>query len=523
MTPAPPAPARSEESASAEPDPAESGPAKSGPVEPAIEPDTDLEELDPEAAQAKAEAEAKAAAEKQRICALLQADQRYQAGDLAAAEQLYRAAKAPFARSLGAGELSPAKAAIADPEALSPGGRVFLREAAAGQAQNLETRTLVPLELLVQQHPEFIPGHIQFSEALVAAGRSEEGLAVLAAATRDYPNQPDLLRAQIALAAEQKQWMDAAMVARRFAQLNPDHPEAAAFVALAEENMALYQRDLRDRLRTNTLANVLTGAISVALTGNIWNSLPAVQTTAMMLRGEAGVGQGLSKSIQRQIEMVEDEEIVTYINELGQRLAQVAGRDEFEYEFHVVMDDTLNAFALPGGKVFVNAGAIAKTQSEAELAGLLSHELAHAVLSHGFRLVSDGSLLSDLSRFIPYGGYASNLVVLNYSRTMEREADELGARILASAGYAADGLHGLMQTLGEGNSRRPLFAWMSTHPETDERIGNLEAQISREGLNRYQFEGVERHHRMRVKTQRLINDWKERQAKEKAERPWWRR
>jgi beta-barrel assembly-enhancing protease len=241
-----------------------------------------------------------------------------------------------------------------------------------------------------------------------------------------------------------------------------------------------------------------------------------------MLRGEEGVGNGISKSIKNQAELVEDEEILNYVRTLGQELVAVAGRDEFDYEFNVLMDPNLNAFALPGGKVFVNAGAIAKTTTKAELAGLLSHELAHAVLSHGFRLVSDGSLLSDLSRFIPYGGYASNLVVLNYSRGMEREADELGARILAASGYAADGLHSLMKTLGEQDTRKPLFAWMSTHPETDERVGNLEVQIEREGLDRYQFEGVEEHFRMRVKVQRLIEEWEERKAKEEAERPWWR-
>jgi len=72
------------------------------------------------------------------------------------------------------------------------------------------------------------------------------------------------------------------------------------------------------------------------------------------------------------------------MNDLGQKTAHATGRNDFEYEFYVVLDDDLNAFALPGGKVFVNAGAITHTKSEAELAGLLAHELSHAVLSHGF-------------------------------------------------------------------------------------------------------------------------------------------
>ncbi len=483
-----------------------------------VEPDTDVEDLDQEA---KAEAAAKAAQEKEIVCALYKADQQYQAGELAEAKATYQLAKDPFAaeaKTLGIEQ----KPAITDPEALSAGGRVYLREAAAGREQNLETRVLVPLDLLVKQHPEFIPGQVQLSEALVEAGRSEDALALLEDASGRYPNEPELIKAHIALASKEGEWMDAVMLARRFAQLNPEHPQAEEFVALAEENMTLFQGDVRDRLRANTIANVLTGAVSVALTGSIWNSLSSIQTTALMLRGEEGVGNGISKSIKRQVELVEDEEIVDYIQAMGEELVAVSGREEFNYEFNILMDPNLNAFALPGGKIFVNAGAIAKTRSKAELAGLLSHELAHAVLSHGFRLVSDGSLLSDLSRFVPYGGYASNLVVLNYSRDMEREADELGARILTSAGYAADGLHGLMKTLGEQNTRKPLFAWMSTHPETDERVENLEEQISQEGLDRYQFEGVEEHFRMRVKVMRLIEEWKERKAKEEEERPWWR-
>lgn len=496
-------------------------PEKAAPDEVAIvEPDTALEELDREA---EAEAAAKAAAEKQRVCQLFSADQQYRAGDLEGARRQYQTAKPDFDRALKDLALPQRPAALTDPEQLSPAGQVFLREAAAGQAKNLATGILIPLELLVQRHPEYIPGQVQLSQALVATGRAEEGLAVLAAATRDYPQEPALVKAHIALAAQQKQWMDAAMLARQFAQLNPDHPEAAEFALLAEENMARFQSDVRDRLRANTIANVFTGAISVALTGSIWNSLSAIQTTATMLRGEEGVGSGISKSIKRQVELVEDEEVVAYINDMGQKLAAVAGRDEFDYEFNVLMDPNINAFALPGGKIFVNAGAIAKTQSEAELAGLLSHELAHAVLSHGFQLVSDGSLLSDVSRFIPYGGFASNLIVLNYSRDMERQADELGTRILAASGYAADGLHGLMKTLGEETvGRQPLFAWLSTHPETDERVKNIETQIAQEGLDPYRFEGVEQHFRMRVKVKRLIEEWQERKAKEAEERPWWR-
>ena len=133
------------------------------------------------------------------------------------------------------------------------------------------------------------------------------------------------------------------------------------------------------------------------------------------------------------------------------------------------MDDSLNAFALPGGKVFVNAGAIMKTDSEAELAGLLAHEVSHAALSHGFQLVTQGNLTANVVRYIPYvGNAATSLIVMNYSRDMERQADLFGTRVLVNSGYAADGVRNLMEKLHEShqkdekNSQPP--EWLSTQP-----------------------------------------------------------
>ncbi|NEO51359.1 MAG: M48 family metalloprotease, partial [Moorea sp. SIO4A3] len=195
-------------------------------------------------------------------------------------------------------------------------------------------------------------------------------------------------------------------------------------------------------------------------------------------------------------------------------LTKVTGRDEFNYEFYVVMDDQLNAFALPGGKIFINAGAILKTKSEAELAGLLAHELSHAVLSHGFQLVTQGNLTANIAQFIPYGGTAANLIVLNYSRNMERQADDLGTKILAASGYAADGLRNLMITLHDQGGPKPLFPWLSTHPETKERINNLEATIDNNGYNRYTYEGVEKHLEIQKRVAQLLKEYEEKQKEE---------
>ena len=433
---------------------------------------------------------------------LIEADQLYVAGDRAAAEQLYRQAKDPLWEEPNAALVQPEP--ITDTANLAPAGQVYWREALAGQELNLETRVLVPLELLVEQYPEFIPGHIQFAEALQQYDQAEKALAVLEQATLLYPNQPDLLQARVQTLADQEEWMQASIVARQFALLNPEHPAAEEFQLLSEQYQSRFRSRMRERLVGNTIANVVTGAVGFALTGSLFGPFSGLDSAITLLQGEESIGGRIANRAQEQLPMVEDEEVIAYVNEVGQRLAQFTGRDEFEYEFFVVLDDSLNAFALPGGKLFVNAGAIAHTQSEAELAGLLAHELAHTVLSHGFQMVTGGNLTANLVQYLPLGNTIANLLVLSYSRDMERQADEMGTQLLTHAGYAADGLHNLMVTLDAQEENRPVFRWLSSHPDSRDRIAYLATMIERSGYNRYAYEGVERHLAVRERVQNLL-------------------
>lgn len=431
---------------------------------------------------------------------LIEADRLYRQGQYEQAEFLYRKAKEPFV----AEAVRDRPAAISDPTQLSPAGQVYWREANAGREAELHTRLMVPLELLVEEYPEFTPGHLLYAEVLAEQDNPEDSLAVLERATTLYPDEPELIRARVAALAENERWLEASIAARQFALLNPDRPDVAEFQTLADQHLEEFQDRTRSRLRGNAIANFVTGAASFVLTGNLFGPLSAIETTVLMLRGESAVGESIAEQAVRQLELVEDEAVVTYVNELGQQLAAVSGRDDFEYEFYVIRDETLNAFALPGGKIFVNAGAILEANSEAELAGLLAHELSHAVLSHGFQLVTSGNLTANLLQFIPYGGYAANLAVLSYSRDMERQADALGTRILATSGYAADGLRNLMITLEEAEEESLPFVWLSSHPDTDERIENIETQIELNGYNRYTYEGVERHQAMQRRVEQLL-------------------
>lgn len=434
---------------------------------------------------------------------LIEADRLHQQGRFAEAEHLYRKAKGSFTGL----EFNNRPEPIRDPALLPPAGQVYWREAAAGEQLNLPTRVLVPLQLLTEEYPEFIPGTIRYAQVLVEQERPEEALTVLERATALYPEQEDLVKTRVEMLAAQEQWLEASIAARQFTLFNPDAESAPPFRLLADDYLDRFQRALRGRLTGNAIANVVTGALSYALTGGLFGPLSAVDTAVLLLRGESEVGESAVRSAQRELDLVEDPEIVTYVNDIGQRLAVAAGRPEFEYEFYVIRDPELNAFALPGGKIFINAGAITQTRSEAELAGLIAHELAHAVLSHGFQLATTSNVTASVLLPIPYAGnIATDLTLFSYSRSMERQADILGTRILATAGYAADGLHNLMITLEQTDPAAPEWEWLSTHPDTEERVQNLEAYIQQNGYNRYTYEGVEPHQGMQDRVTRLLTE-----------------
>lgn len=438
----------------------------------------------------------------------IEADRIYLAGDVREAAKLYRELKEPFAAELQQ-EREQIPKPFYDPAQLPPKGAVYWRISERGLQQHLEDKTLVPLEFLVNEYPEFIPGHLRYAQALQEYEKPDEALQVLEKAAIQYSNEPDLVKVTIESYQEQKKWLEASMMARQFALINPEHPQAAEFSQLADEYMERYQRSLRAELRENAIGGLITGALGYALTGSLFGPLSGLESTILLLQGESSVGKGIAKNIQKQVPLLTDDEVLAYVREVGNKLAATASRN-FEYEFYVIMDDKLNAFALPGGKIFIHAGALTKTNSEAEFAGLLAHEISHAVLSHGFQLITEGNLTANITQFIPFvGGTAGNLIVLNYSREMEKEADILGTKILVSTHYAADGLHNLMVILAKQAQEHPeVPSWLSTHPDTQKRISYLEEMIVNNGYDRYAYEGVVKHVEIKKKVAKLIEEYK---------------
>jgi predicted Zn-dependent protease len=424
---------------------------------------------------------------------LITADEHYLAGSYAEAETIYRQVK----NELWLTDALPTRPEpVLDAADLPPGGAVYWREANQGLELGLAHRTLVPLQLLVETYPEFIPGQVLYGRYLMAQDDLEAADEALDRALIRYPSQPDLLQARVEVQMALERWVEASITARQFTILNPDHPEVGAMATLAASNLDRFRAEMNAQLTQNFIGNLITGTAGFVLTGGLLGPFTAVNSAIVLMQGEDAIGERVAEQVKDQLPLLQAPEVEAYINAIGHDLARLSGRDEFDYDFYVLDDEALNAFALPGGKIFINSGAILKTHSEAELAGLVAHEISHAVLSHGFQMATNSNLLSSLASFIPIpelANVAAGLAITGYSRQMERQADVLGTQLLATAGYAADGLHNLMVILEAEVDDRGGIPWFSTHPAPDERVAYLQQIVETGGYNRYAYEGVASH------------------------------
>ncbi|HAN46911.1 MAG TPA: peptidase M48 Ste24p [Cyanobacteria bacterium UBA8156] len=434
-----------------------------------------------------------------REALILEGDRLFLAGDRLGARARYQEAKG----ELGLPRLP--RPPLTDPSGLPPAARAYWREY---ETHERLTRRLVALELVLEEAPHFLPARLRLAEHHAQRQEYRQAIAVLERGLTDYPDRGELVQAQVNLLTQQQKWLEAAIALNQFAVFYPDRPETAGFRQRAQSLRERHETELRQRVTENAIANLLVGVAGYAGRGNPSGAVTALQTFWALGRGESALGQSYAENLQKSLPMVEDPKIVAYVRRIGEKLAQYAGRDEFQYEFFVVKDKTANAFALPGGKIFVNVGALLLSQSEAELAGLLAHEIAHAVLSHGFQLVSRGNLTAAALQNVPGGDQAATLLILSYSRDMERQADRLGTRLLASAGYAADGLRNLMVAFGreerERNREQPP-PWLSSHPLNRERIQYLEGAIASQNLNRFAYEGLAEHQQILTTVKQILD------------------
>ncbi len=208
------------------------------------------------------------------------------------------------------------------------------------------------------------------------------------------------------------------------------------------------------------------------------------------------IGQRLSVQAERQLPLLRNARVEAYIGRLGHRLAAHAPGYRFPYRYQVINDASINAFALPGGFVYVNRGAIEAADTEAQLASVLAHETAHVALRHGTnqatkayawqipaallgRLLGQGagaaSVIAQLT-----AGFALNSVFLHYSREDETQADVLGAQILYDAGYDPRAMAQFFEKIQVLNQSRPI-EFFSDHPSPEHRVERVQEEVERLG------------------------------------------
>ena len=222
--------------------------------------------------------------------------------------------------------------------------------------------------------------------------------------------------------------------------------------------------------------------------------LPNPGNPSMSREQQEQLGFQAAAQVYKQMPVLPDSSPETqYIRQLGQRLvATIPAEHSWPFEFHVIAQKEINAFALPGGPMFVNIGTITAANNEAELAGVMAHEMAHVYMQHSAKQAGKAQLTAGLAGLAGAilgatlgGGLVGQLaqagiqfgaegIILKYSRSDESQADEVGAIILYKAGYNPQALADFFQKLGAEGGQPPQF--LSDHPNP----GNREAAIQKE-------------------------------------------
>ena len=210
---------------------------------------------------------------------------------------------------------------------------------------------------------------------------------------------------------------------------------------------------------------------------------------------ERKIGEQALQEIRHEPNYLDDPEITEYVNELGQRLVAATPDAQQGFEFFVLRDNTINAFAMPGGFVGVNTGLLLAAQTESELASVLAHETAHVTQHHLARLIAKQDQMSmptlaailvgllaarsrpDVTQAVITGATAANVQSqLNYTRDFEREADRIGFQRLQAAGFDVSAMPTFFERLQKATRlyENNAPAYLRTHPLTSERIADMQ-------------------------------------------------
>ena len=259
--------------------------------------------------------------------------------------------------------------------------------------------------------------------------------------------------------------------------------------------------------RTQLLHRAVAIALIGILTSPVWAATPATPqlpnpgTVRMSKQDQEKLGLQAAGEVYKQMPVLPDSNPMTqYVQRLGKRLvAQIPQQYSWPYEFHVIAQKEINAFALPGGPMFINVGTIAAAQNEAQLAGVMSHEMSHVYEQHSAKAATStkrtiaeilgaaggilgGSAIGDLARVgIQFG---AGTLLMKYSREDEAQADAVGAIIMYKAGYNPQELANFFEILNKQGGSPPQF--LSDHPNPGNRSAAIDKEIRNWPPKKYQ-------------------------------------
>ena len=215
----------------------------------------------------------------------------------------------------------------------------------------------------------------------------------------------------------------------------------------------------------------------------------ASQFTALMSpQQEVQIGAQEHENIVKQFGLYADQDLQNYVNQIGGRVVQNTERPEVQYKFYLLDSPVVNAFALPGGYIYLTRGLMALANNESEMASVLAHETGHITARHSAERYSRGVVTSLGAMILATAigssgaseaiGLGSDLYLKSYSRGQENEADTLGIRYLTRAGYSADAMAGFLRNLQAEKALQDQIdgrksngmSYFSTHPATGERV-----------------------------------------------------
>jgi beta-barrel assembly-enhancing protease len=213
------------------------------------------------------------------------------------------------------------------------------------------------------------------------------------------------------------------------------------------------------------------------------------------VRDEVAIGRKAQQDVRRQVPELRDATVNNYIDNLGRRIASRADGPRYPYSFDVANYREINAFALPGGPIWLHRGLIDAAQNEAQLAGVIAHEVAHIAERHAASQLTKGTFanigLGLLGAVLGDGrgaqiaqmgaGFAANATMMKFSRDAEREADRKALLYMKRAGYDPRGMVEFLQVLRQRQGRDPgsVQVFFSSHPAPAERVRRLQQEANR--------------------------------------------